>query len=103
MDFPRSRNESSSGERKKIQSDKKSDFTVIFASPLEEAFRRQNNSCSLVPIIINSRSVRAITQSVATISFMENRAKYNFCQFINYARADANEGAVGAVTRFNDF
>lgn len=67
------------------------DFTVI--SLLAEG-EWQNNSCLLAtPIIINSKNVRAITQSVATIFRvelfrgvkLENRAKYNFHQFINYA------------------
>lgn len=44
-----------------------------------------------MPIIINSKNVRAITQSVyekkreKEQKKLENRAKYNFHQFINYA------------------
>lgn len=38
-----------------------------------------------MPIIINSKNVQAITQSVEKKTELENRAKYNFHQFINYA------------------
>lgn len=53
----------------------------------------------LVPIIINSRNVRAISQTMATIfgcgseKELKNRAKYNFHQFINYAWTQTRQKA----------